>query len=89
MITRLVSMAALALFIGCATTAQTGGEKQEETAGLSPKKKQKRCVKELLTGSRLPVLVCEGDPNPHNLVQVEQQELRDRITRGGSPTQGQ
>ena len=83
---RLVSLAALALFLGCATTAaQPGGPKQDEKVAVGPKKK-KNCRKELVTGSRLPQYVCTGDPAPHNVSSMDQQELRDRASRGGSPT---
>ena len=86
MFARIVSLAAVVLFLGCATTSsEPGGPKQDGQVAVGPKKK-KNCRKELITGSRVPQYVCAGDPTPHNVSSMDQQELRDRITRGGSPT---
>ena len=86
MFARIVSLAAVALFLGCATTSEPGGPKNDDQVAVVGPKKKKHCKKELVTGSRLPQYVCSGDPTPHNLSSMDQQELRDRISRGGAPT---
>lgn len=79
-----VAVSTMALFLGCATTAKQADE--NASAGASRGKKERRCIRTTVTGSRLPTLVCEGDPPLHNIVEQKGEDFGNDVRRAPRPS---
>jgi hypothetical protein len=86
MFQRIAIALALGLFLGCATTNDAGEAESKDQVAVGPKKKEKRCVKQMITGSRLPQLVCEGEKPIHNTASMDGESFRNEVMRKGRPT---
>ncbi len=78
---RLFSASALALLLGCATTAETAAG-----ASKDKPKTERRCWRARVTGSHLTKTYCEGEAPPVGTMSGE--EFTNERLRGVHPGQG-